>query len=162
MRCASTGIASLDLLMITAAAGFIIGVLNITGLSFALTLLLVQIGSGQSVAAADPGGDRLHHSRHGHADRRRLCAAGRPGRAGDGQDRSLAHGLAHVRDVFRHDVDDHAAGRARRLRRRFAGADRSDEDRLDRDAVRLDCVHHSVPIHTRALAACSEATPRRC
>jgi len=42
----STGIASLDLIMITAAAGFIIGVLNITGLSFALTLLLVQIGSG--------------------------------------------------------------------------------------------------------------------
>ncbi|HVZ50735.1 MAG TPA: TRAP transporter fused permease subunit [Pseudolabrys sp.] len=42
----STGIASLDLLVITAAAGFIIGVLNISGLSFALTLLLVQIGSG--------------------------------------------------------------------------------------------------------------------
>jgi TRAP transporter 4TM/12TM fusion protein len=42
----ATGIASLDLLVITAAAGFIIGVLNITGLSFALTLLLVQIGSG--------------------------------------------------------------------------------------------------------------------
>ncbi len=40
-----TGLVSLDLLMITAAAGFIIGVLNITGLSFALTLLLVQIGS---------------------------------------------------------------------------------------------------------------------
>jgi TRAP-type uncharacterized transport system fused permease subunit len=42
----STGMALLDLLMITAAAGFIIGVLNITGLSFALTLLLVQVGSG--------------------------------------------------------------------------------------------------------------------
>jgi TRAP transporter 4TM/12TM fusion protein len=42
----STGMASLDLLVITAAAGFIIGVLNITGLSFALTLMLVQIGSG--------------------------------------------------------------------------------------------------------------------
>ena len=41
----TTGLASLDLLMITAAAGFIIGVLNITGLSFALTLLLVQVGS---------------------------------------------------------------------------------------------------------------------
>jgi TRAP transporter 4TM/12TM fusion protein len=41
-----TGIASLDLLVITAAAGFIIGVLNITGLSFALTLMLVQVGSG--------------------------------------------------------------------------------------------------------------------
>ena len=40
----STGIVSLDLLMITAAAGFIIGVLNITGLSFALTLMLVEVG----------------------------------------------------------------------------------------------------------------------
>jgi len=42
----STGVASLDLLIITAAAGFIIGVLNISGLSFTMTLLLVQIGSG--------------------------------------------------------------------------------------------------------------------
>lgn len=41
-----TGMASLDLLIVTAAAGFIIGVLNITGLSFALTLMLVQVGSG--------------------------------------------------------------------------------------------------------------------
>ncbi len=41
----STGLISLDLLMITAAAGFIIGVLNTTGLSFSLTLLLVQVGA---------------------------------------------------------------------------------------------------------------------
>jgi TRAP transporter 4TM/12TM fusion protein len=40
-----TGVATLDLLMITAAAGFIIGVINVSGLGFALTLALVQIGS---------------------------------------------------------------------------------------------------------------------
>jgi TRAP transporter 4TM/12TM fusion protein len=40
----STGMASLDLLMITAAAGFIIGVLNISGLGFSLTLFLVNVG----------------------------------------------------------------------------------------------------------------------
>jgi TRAP transporter 4TM/12TM fusion protein len=40
----STGIASLDLLMIAAAAGFVIGVLNISSLGFALTLALVQVG----------------------------------------------------------------------------------------------------------------------
>jgi TRAP transporter 4TM/12TM fusion protein len=40
----STGLAALDLLMITAAAGFLIGALNISGLSFALTLVLVQLG----------------------------------------------------------------------------------------------------------------------
>ncbi len=39
-----TGIAVLDLLTISAAAGFIIGVLNISGLGFSLTLALVQIG----------------------------------------------------------------------------------------------------------------------
>ena len=38
------GFASLEILMITAAAGLIIGVLNVTGLSFALTLMLVQLG----------------------------------------------------------------------------------------------------------------------
>jgi TRAP transporter 4TM/12TM fusion protein len=40
----STGLASLDLLMITAAAGFIIAVLNISGLGFSLTLVLVKLG----------------------------------------------------------------------------------------------------------------------
>lgn len=44
----STGIVSLDLLMITAAAGFIIGVLNISGLGFSLTLALVQVGSNNA------------------------------------------------------------------------------------------------------------------
>jgi TRAP transporter 4TM/12TM fusion protein len=39
-----TGLASLDLLMIAAAAGLVIGVLNISALGFALTLALVQIG----------------------------------------------------------------------------------------------------------------------
>jgi TRAP transporter 4TM/12TM fusion protein len=41
-----TGRSSLDILMIAAAAGFIIGILNVTGLSFALTVALVQIGAG--------------------------------------------------------------------------------------------------------------------
>jgi TRAP transporter 4TM/12TM fusion protein len=39
-----TGLASLDLLMIAAAAGFVIGVLNISSLGFSLTLALVQVG----------------------------------------------------------------------------------------------------------------------
>ncbi len=43
-----TGRASLDLLMIAAAAGFIIGILNVTGLSFALTIALVHLGSGNA------------------------------------------------------------------------------------------------------------------
>lgn len=44
-----TGIASLDILMIAAAAGFIAGILQATGLGFALTLLLVKLGGGNLV-----------------------------------------------------------------------------------------------------------------
>ncbi len=43
-----TGTASLDILMITAAAGFIIGVLNISGFGFSLTIVLVEV-AGSSV-----------------------------------------------------------------------------------------------------------------
>ena len=44
-----TGTGSLDILMIAAAAGFIIGILNVTGLGFALTVALIEIGAGNSV-----------------------------------------------------------------------------------------------------------------
>ncbi|MGB8434142.1 MAG: TRAP transporter fused permease subunit, partial [Burkholderiales bacterium] len=42
----TTGIAVLDIIMIGAAAGFVIGVLNISGLGFGLTLALVKLGGG--------------------------------------------------------------------------------------------------------------------
>jgi TRAP transporter 4TM/12TM fusion protein len=41
-----TGVLVLDLMMIGAAAGLIIGILNKSGLGFALTLMLVKIGGG--------------------------------------------------------------------------------------------------------------------
>lgn len=44
-----TGYGALEILMITAAAGFIIGVLNISGLGFGLTIVLVTIGEGSLV-----------------------------------------------------------------------------------------------------------------
>jgi TRAP transporter 4TM/12TM fusion protein len=44
----STGAAVIDVLLICAAAGLVIGILNLTGLAFGLTLMLVQLG-GQSV-----------------------------------------------------------------------------------------------------------------
>lgn len=46
----STGTSAVDIIMIAAAAGFIMGILQITGLGFALTLLLVKLGSGSIVA----------------------------------------------------------------------------------------------------------------
>jgi len=41
-----TGMAITDIIMISAAAGFIIGVLNVTGLGFAVTFALVDLGQG--------------------------------------------------------------------------------------------------------------------
>ncbi|MEJ8571985.1 TRAP transporter fused permease subunit [Microbaculum marinum] len=46
----ATGINSLDILMIAAAAGFIMGILQTTGLGFALTLFLVKLGAGSILA----------------------------------------------------------------------------------------------------------------
>jgi len=42
----TTGIAVLDIIMIGAAAGFVIGVLNISGLGFGMTLTLIKLGGG--------------------------------------------------------------------------------------------------------------------
>lgn len=41
-----TGVSSADILMIAAAAGIIMGTLQLTGLGFALTMLLVKLGAG--------------------------------------------------------------------------------------------------------------------
>lgn len=46
----ATGLGSLDILMIAAAAGFIMGILQTTGLGFALTLFLVKLGAGSILA----------------------------------------------------------------------------------------------------------------
>jgi TRAP transporter 4TM/12TM fusion protein len=44
-----TGHGVVEIILISAASGFVIGVLNITGLSFNLTYLLVQVGGGSLV-----------------------------------------------------------------------------------------------------------------
>jgi len=44
----STGLAVLDIFMIGAAAGFVIGVLNVSGLGFGLTLSLVHLGGSNA------------------------------------------------------------------------------------------------------------------
>jgi len=44
-----TGVSSADILMIAAAAGVIMGILQLTGLGFALTMFLVSIGAGNIV-----------------------------------------------------------------------------------------------------------------
>jgi TRAP transporter 4TM/12TM fusion protein len=42
----TTGIAVIEIILITAGAGFVIGVLSLSGLGFNLTLALVQVGAG--------------------------------------------------------------------------------------------------------------------
>ena len=44
-----TGLAAVELILIVAAAGLVIGVLNLSGLSFGLTLSLVQLGGGNLI-----------------------------------------------------------------------------------------------------------------
>ena len=46
---ATTGHAVVEIILISAASGLVIGVLNVTGLSFNLTYLLVQIGGGSAI-----------------------------------------------------------------------------------------------------------------
>jgi TRAP transporter 4TM/12TM fusion protein len=46
----STGVSLVDLILVVAAAGFVIGILKITGLGFALTLMLVNLVSGNAIA----------------------------------------------------------------------------------------------------------------
>ncbi len=46
---ARTGLGVVEILLISAASGIVIGVLNVTGLSFNLTYALVQIGGGSAV-----------------------------------------------------------------------------------------------------------------
>ncbi|MEO0359613.1 MAG: TRAP transporter fused permease subunit [Pseudomonadota bacterium] len=48
--CVETGRAVIEIMMISAAAGFIIGVLNVTGLGFAATFALVDLGGGSLFA----------------------------------------------------------------------------------------------------------------
>jgi len=46
---ATTGYGIVDIILISAAAGLVIGVLNVTGLSFNLTYALVQLGGGSAI-----------------------------------------------------------------------------------------------------------------
>jgi TRAP transporter 4TM/12TM fusion protein len=46
----ATGLASLDILMISVAAGFIMAILQVTGLGFAATMFLVELGAGNIIA----------------------------------------------------------------------------------------------------------------
>ena len=101
--------------MIAAAAGFIIGILNVTGLSFALTIALVHIGAGNCsvllvLAAAIAIVLGMGMPTVGVYVLLAALVAPALTEVGDPAARR-----ASVRALLRHDVDDDAAGRGRGL-----------------------------------------------
>ena len=124
-----------------------------------------QPGRQQRVPAPGLHRGRLDPAGHGHADDGRLCAARDHRRAGIGAARHPAARRAFLHLLFRHDVDDHAAGRHGRLRRRQPRGLGPDAHRLDRDGARLAGVRAAVPpdrdagldVHRAAAAHIAEA-----
>ena len=139
-----------EILVISAAAGFIMGLFQVSGLAFAFAAYLVQLGGQSLILLLDPRRRREHHPRHGAADHRRVRHARDPGRAGAGQGRRAAARGAPLHPLLRHDVAHHAAGRARGLRRRGDRRLALDGHRLDGDALRLELVHRAVPLRLLA------------
>ena len=110
-----TGRVSLDIILIGAAAGVMVGIMSISGLAFSMTIQLLTLAGGSvfllllliAILAFRPRHRASHRQRlHPHRD----VAGARSGEA-----RRDADGRAHVRHVQRHSFHDHAAGRVRRL-----------------------------------------------
>ena len=145
-----TGRVSLDIILIGAAAGIMVGIMSISGLAFSMTIQLLALAGGNVflLLAADRGA-RLR-SRHRPADGERLHPHRDVACAGAGQARRHADGGAYVRDVQRHSFDDHAAGGVRGLCCRQYRAHRRLDHRLDRLRGRLEHIHPAVPVRADA------------
>ena len=110
-----SGRVSLDIILIGAAAGIMVGIMSISGLAFGMTMQLLSL-SGENVfllllliaVLAFVLGIGLPTVSV-------YILTGDAARAGADQARRHADGRAHVRHVQRHAVDDHAAGRVRGL-----------------------------------------------
>ena len=147
-----TGFNVVEILMIGAAAGMIMGVLNITGLGFGLSLALVKFAQGNLlvllVLAAlvcivlGMGMPTLGVVPAGRAARRAV----------DHRARRADDVGPSVRPVLRHDVDDHATGGHRRVRRRQRGQGGRHEDRLRRGGFRMVGLCRPLPVRGGARA----------
>ena len=76
-----TGTSVIDLFMIGAAAGIMIGALNYSGAGFTLSLVLIHLAGGSLIALLVARRHRQHHPGRGPAHRRLLHPAGDPGGA---------------------------------------------------------------------------------
>ena len=148
-----TGRVSLDIILIGAAAGIMVGIMSISGLAFSMTDPAAGARGRQCIpAVAADRGARLR-SRHRPADGERLHPHRDIACPGAGQARRHADGCAYVRHVQRHSVDDHAAGGLRGLCCRQYRAHRRLDHRLDRLRGRLEHIHPAVPVRADAQSA---------
>ena len=154
-----TGIGVCEIIVISAIGGYVLGLFQVGGLSFALTAYLVEPRRGEPAAAARDLRAHQHRPRPGAADAGGVRDARHPGRAGADQGRRAGDGRAPLHPLLRHHVAHHAADRHRGVRRRHHRAHRPDGRRLDRDALRLGLLHRAVPL--RLLARADHARQRR-
>ena len=150
MAIIETGRVSLDIILIGAAAGIMVGILSISGLAFSMTLQLSGAVRRQRVPAAAADRDPRLRARHRPADGERLHSDRDAACAGADQARRHADGRAYVRHVQRHALDDHAAGGVCGLCRGQHRAHRRLDHRLDRLPGRLEHVHAAVPVRADA------------
>ena len=146
-----TGKIILDIAVITALAGIVIGALHLSGFTFKISLLLVTL-SGNNVfllliitalgmfilriAAADDG--RVHH-------------ASGARRAGPRAARHTAARRSFISILLRHGLSDHPARLPAGLYRRVDGSGQFLANRLDRHAPRHRRLHR--PVYFRAPSA---------
>ena len=100
-----TGRIIVDLVVITAIAGIIIGLLQLSGLAFNVSLLLTEAAADTAV----PDRCCLHRARHGNAVGGDLYRAVRDCRARTDRGRGGEDVGPYVPVLFRHAVDDNAA-----------------------------------------------------
>ena len=149
-----TGGASVEILMITAGAGIVVGVLNLTGLAFSLSLsLLAASGNNLAILLAMTAvvSIVLGMGMPTVGVYVLLATLISPALVKAGVTPMAAH---HVRALFRHDVDGDAAGRDRRLRRRRHRRGGFLAHRLGRRQARLERLYRAVPVRAVAEPCC--------
>ena len=147
-----TGTAVLDIIMIGAAAGLVIGILSISGLGFALTLALVQLGGGSVIAVLLMAALICILLGMGMPTAGVYILLAALVAPSSDRSRRAADRRAFVYSVFRHDVDDYTAGGDCGVCGRQFIRRRCDENRFYRDAFRLGCVCRAVFICILAIA----------
>ena len=152
-----TGLSVLDLFMLGAASGIMIGALGYSGAGFTLSVVLIHLAGGSLIGLLVLSGIANIVLGTGLPTVACYILLGDAGRADIDPDGDRPDGGAHVHPLLRLPVRDLAAGRDRCLHRRQSRRGRSQQDRLDRDGVRLDHFRDPVPVRVFAEPAVARA-----